>query len=268
MPIESTVRILTLNLWGRRGNWPARRRVLSDRLAALRPDVIAFQESIVTDSYDQPADLLGSSYRCLHQTRREMDGQGITIASCHPLRPIAEVGPRVDAFAAGTLVSEIELPPPFGTLIFANHCPNWQSDLERAREAQTVAAARAVEAAVAERGRPAILAGDLTADPESASVRFLRGLQSLDGISVCYQDVWVRAHPDDAGHTFAPDNPLRSARWQTDPARRIDYIFLRCGACAPPFAVRDCALAFAGPQDGVWTSDHFGVVADLVVAGS
>ena len=33
-----------------------------------------------------------------------------------------------------------------------------------------------------------VLAGDLDAVPESASVRFLRGLQSLGGLSVCYRD--------------------------------------------------------------------------------
>jgi endonuclease/exonuclease/phosphatase family metal-dependent hydrolase len=42
------VRVLTLNLWGRRGDWDARRRVIVDALRELRPDLVALQEAVVT----------------------------------------------------------------------------------------------------------------------------------------------------------------------------------------------------------------------------
>jgi hypothetical protein len=38
------IRVATLNLWMRSGDWPARRRVLRDGFAALAPDVVGFQE--------------------------------------------------------------------------------------------------------------------------------------------------------------------------------------------------------------------------------
>jgi hypothetical protein len=47
------VRVLTLNLWSQHGQWSERRSVLQDGLRTLRPDLIAFQESIKTDEYDQ-----------------------------------------------------------------------------------------------------------------------------------------------------------------------------------------------------------------------
>jgi endonuclease/exonuclease/phosphatase family metal-dependent hydrolase len=58
---------------------------------------------------------------------------------------------------------------------------------ERERELQAVAAARFVEDLLDERRdiRHVVLAGDFNAVPDSASVRFWRGLQSLDGTSVC-----------------------------------------------------------------------------------
>ena len=47
--------------------------------------------------------------------------------------------------------------------------------------------------------------------------------------------------------------------------RRIDYVMVRCGIHGPTLDVVDCRPAFDEPVDGVWASDHFGVVADLAV---
>ena len=51
------MRILTLNLWGTRGDWNARRDVLRCGLEMLEPDLVAFQEAVLTDAYDQARDL-------------------------------------------------------------------------------------------------------------------------------------------------------------------------------------------------------------------
>jgi hypothetical protein len=40
---------------------------------------------------------------------------------------------------------------------------------------------------------------------------------------------------------------------------------VRCGDHGPSLEVAGCALAFDVPVNGTWASDHFGVVADLVV---
>jgi endonuclease/exonuclease/phosphatase family metal-dependent hydrolase len=110
------------------------------------------------------------------------------------------------------------------------------------------------------------VAGDLDAIPESSSIRFLTGRQSLEGTSVCYRDAWESTHGSLGGHTFTPDNPLVAGgevAW--DVARRIDYIFVRCNDRGPTLDIRACARLFDEPLDGVWASDHFGVVADLAV---
>jgi endonuclease/exonuclease/phosphatase family metal-dependent hydrolase len=262
------MRVVTLNLWGRRGAWSARRSVLIDGLRELRPDLVAFQEAIVTDDYDQVADLLGSEFHLTHQREREPDGQGASIASRWPLGEVPEVdlqvSPRTEDFAATTMVAEVHAPDPFGPLLFANHVPSWQLDFERERELQAVAAARFVEDLVDERDVHVVLAGDFTAGPDAASVRLISGRQSLDGTSVCYRDAWEAAHPADPGDTFTPDNPL-VADWDW-PFRRLDYIFVRCGEHGgPTLAISDCERIFEQPVDGVWASDHFGVVADLTI---
>lgn len=52
------------------------------------------------------------------------------------------------------------------------------------------------------RALPTIIAGDLNAGPDAASVRFLTGRQSLSGRSVHYHDAWPVAG-DGPGHTWS-----------------------------------------------------------------
>ena len=274
---EGDVRILVLNVWGRRGAWGDRRRILREGLRALRPDLVAFIESVKTDQYDQVVDVLGENYHVAHQRDRESGGdgdveagQGASIASRWPIGEVREVdqrvSPRTEDFAATTLIAEIEAPDPIRPLLFVNHVPNWQLDFEHERELQAVRAARAVEELVATRRAHVVFAGDFTADPDSASVRFLTGRQSLDGMSVCYRDAWESVHPGEPGHTFTPRNPLMAERNRDWPFHRLDYILVRCDEHrAPSLEIRNCALIFDEQVKRVWASDHFGLVADLTV---
>ncbi|MFL5626831.1 MAG: endonuclease/exonuclease/phosphatase family protein [Ktedonobacteraceae bacterium] len=265
-PLSTDIRVVTMNLWGRRGAWAERRLVIRDGLRALRPDLVAFQEAIKNDEYDQVIDLLGPAFHVAHQAGREPDGQGISIASRWPLEDVREVDLNVTSrtrdFACTTLVAEILAPHPVGPLLFVNHLPNWQLNFEYERELQAVTAARFLEERASAGSLHVVLAGDFDADPDSASVRFWSGRQSLGGTSVCYRDAWESKHPGDPGHTFTPRNPL-VADWDW-PFRRIDYIFVRCGDHGgPTLEVSTCTHLFDEPVDGVWASDHFGLVADL-----
>ena len=264
------IRVLTLNLWGRGGDWPRRRAVLRDGLRELSPDVIAFQEAFRIGEDDSVAELLDGEYHVHHQTTGLLgDGNCAAIACRWPLLWVRELDqqltPRTADFPATTLLAEIDAPDPVGKLLFVNHLPSWKPQHAYERELQTSAAVRAVEATVSERRMHAVLAGDLDAEPEAASIRFLRGAQSLDGTSVCYRDAWSSTHPDDPGHTFAARNPLVSedSDVRQEISRRIDYIFVRCDEHGPTLEVASCVLVFDRPVDGIWASDHFGLVADL-----
>jgi endonuclease/exonuclease/phosphatase family metal-dependent hydrolase len=282
------MRVLTQNLWGyyyplegpgtgkaRPGaepaTWSDRRAVLADGLRALEPDLAAFQEAICRDGYDQVADLLGPGYHLAHQTRREADGSGVSLASRWPLGQVHEVDlqltPRTKGFLSVALVAEIEVRPPIGPLLFVNHKPNFELHLEHERGLQAVATASLVERLVAERERHVVVAGDFDATPDSASLRFWRGRQGLGDTSVCYRDAWEHIHGDEPGHTFTPETPLvAEGTWPLDRGRRIDYVLVRCAEHGPSLDITACARTFDRPVDGVWGSDHFGVVADLAVA--
>ena len=141
---------------------------------------------------------------------------------------------------------------------------------EHERELQAVAASRLLEDLLGEREvSHVVLAGDFNAARDSASVRFWRGLQSLGDTSVCYRDAWESAHPGVPGHTFSPRNPLVSSgdNWPLELGRRIDYVMVRCTDHGPTLEVTACQRIFDESVDGVWASDHFGIVAELAIPG-
>jgi endonuclease/exonuclease/phosphatase family metal-dependent hydrolase len=136
--------------------------------------------------------------------------------------------------------------------------------MEVEREQQALRAARAVEEHVG--SAHAVVLGDFDATPEAASMQFWRGLRSLDGVSVRYQDAWETVHPHDPGHTFSSENPLvRAGEVATAVSRRIDHVLVRADAHGPTLQVLACARLLDHAVDGVWASDHFGVVADVAL---
>ena len=210
--VGGTARVLTLNLWAQGGTWPDRRQIIGQGLRALDPDLMAFQEAVKNDDEDTVAEVVDEQYHIVHQHHGLFgDRNGIAIVSRWPVRGVHEVdqklSPRTSDFSATTMVVEIEAPKPLGALLFVNHNPSWKTALEWEREQQTVKAARFIEELLKERDMRVVLAGDLDATPEAASIRFLEGLQSLDGMSVCYRDAWGFMHPGDLG-SFPLHNPL------------------------------------------------------------
>jgi endonuclease/exonuclease/phosphatase family metal-dependent hydrolase len=269
---SSRLRVLTLNLWGTGGAWSERRTVLADGLRRLRPDLLAFQEVYKTEEQDTVAEILGGDYHVHHQTTGLLgDGNCAAIASRWPLAQVEELDQQVTGraadFPATTLIAEVDAAAPIGRLLFVNHLPSWKPQLELERELQTLAAARRIDELVTQRPIHVILAGDLDATPDAASIHFLSGLRSSGDLSVYYRDAWESMHPDEPGHTFTLRNPLmmEQSTVRQERSRRIDYVFVRCDENGPTLPIVACELAFAEPVNGVWASDHFGVVADLAV---
>jgi endonuclease/exonuclease/phosphatase family metal-dependent hydrolase len=272
---RGAIRVLTLNLWQRQGVWSERRAALIKGLQTLQPDVVGFQESIKDETYDQVRDLLGPEYQIVHQKSRGPEGMGISVASRWPLGDVYEldlnVTPRCAGFPAGALLAEVKAPDPFGPLLFVNHFPHWQGSFERERELQAVRVATFVEEQVQRAFRQVILVGDLDADPEAASVRFLSGRQSLSDLSVCYRNAWASSHPGEPGDTFTPESPAVKKQvvkgmfpFRDWPYRQIDYIFLRFGAHGgEALDIAACDRIFDRPVEGVWATDHFGLIADF-----
>jgi endonuclease/exonuclease/phosphatase family metal-dependent hydrolase len=274
---SSQMRILSLNLWQQFGKWSDRRAIIIEGIQVYQPDVIAFHECIKTWDYDQVADLLGPEFNIKQSRTRDPSGMGISIASRWKLNDVQEIDlnvtPRTVGFPCTTLIADVDAPDPFGPFLFVNHFPNWQLNFEYERELQAVKAAQFIEARIALSTKQVVMVGDLDADYNSSSIRFFTGRQSLSNISICYRDAWDSIHPDNPGHTFTPENPLVKDGvvkgmypFRDWPFRRIDYIFLRLGAHGGnALDITSCERIFDKPVNGIWASDHFGLIADFAM---
>jgi endonuclease/exonuclease/phosphatase family metal-dependent hydrolase len=262
--------VATVNIWCRHGDWSARREVLREEFRALRPDLVALQETVVDDAGDQVREIFGDEYDVLHQGRRTAEGVGCSVVSRWPVLRVEEIDlcvtERVDPQDFPGRSTAAEFDTAVGPVLFVNHKPNWQIGYERERELQALGVARWIEELAADRDDlHVVLAGDFDARPETAGVRFLTGRQSLGDLSVHYQDVWEFARPGEDGHTFTIENPLivAEADWARIPPRRIDYVMVRCDDRGPTLRIRSADRLFDTPTDDVHGSDHFGVVTNL-----
>ena len=262
------LRVVTLNVLGPANpDWDRRRPLIAETLRRLDAGVVALQEVPIGSEPDVVADLVGPGYTLRGLGRPSDDGVGAVLATRGPHRVVDELDqrctPRSRDFPwCATLLVEFE--SAVGRVLVAHHKPSWQFGYEYEREQQALRAAQAIEAAVGD--AHAVVLGDFDATPDAASMQFWRGRRSLDGVSVCYQDAWETLHPADPGFTFSRGNPLvRRGEVATAVSRRIDHVLVRAGIHGPTLEVASCARVLDGPVDGVWASDHVGVVADLVL---
>ena len=110
-------------------------------------------------------------------------------------------------------------------------------------------------------GFPPILVGDFNAEPESAEIRYVTGLQSLEGRSVSFLDAWRVAGDGGPGHTWANANDY--ARPALEPDRRIDYIFVGLPKATGEGHLQSCRVVCNDEKAGIWPTDHWGVYAEL-----
>ncbi len=267
--MSASMRVLTYNVYSPQNpDWERRYPVIRDALRAFSPDVVALQE-VPVDRPDVLEDLLGRGYHFGHFSASSDDGVGGTLATRWPQRFLEEVDLRINDRSRDALpwtaTYIVELDTPVGQVVVAHHKPSWPFPCEVEREQQALLAAWALERHIADRAVHAIVLGDFDATPDSASMQFWRGRRSIEGVSVCYQSAWELIHPDDPGRTFDLENPLvREGEVSTAVSRTIDYVLVRSGWHGPTLDVADCRRVLQRPAHGVWASDHYGVMADLV----
>jgi endonuclease/exonuclease/phosphatase family metal-dependent hydrolase len=103
--------------------------------------------------------------------------------------------------------------------------------------------------------------GDFNAEPGSTEIRYVSGLQSLGGESVCFLDAFARVGGGGPGITWSNVNP--HARGEREPDRRIDYVFAGLPRRNGMGQLLSCRVVCDDARDGIWPSDHFGVFAEL-----
>ena len=264
----SSMRVATLNIWNRGGPWEERLAAIRHGLRELAADIVGLQEVIVTpdgDRLDQAAAIAdGLGYHFAYGASFvEGYSFGNAVLSRWPIvRHEVTPLPRLESTERRSLLSSV-IAAPFGEVPFFVTHLNWKFDEGHIREAQVLAIADVVKAQAPGEGFPAILVGDMNAEPEADEVRFLRGLSSLGrGKSIYFADCFA-AVGEGKGATFSRKNPY--AAILREPDRRIDYVFVRGPddrGRGEPLEARVC---FDAPHEGTFPSDHFGVVATVSV---
>ncbi|MEU7576627.1 endonuclease/exonuclease/phosphatase family protein [Streptomyces sp. NPDC041068] len=272
---NSRLRVVTLNVWNIRGDAAARTALVNAELRRLAPDLVALQEVL---PHQLPALIEGTGLHGTHQSQTaarqppHADRYGGTaIATRWPHRVTEVLDQRAtDAPDLPWLTLAALVPlPDLDDVLFIASTTSFRLDMEAQRERQVLALSD-----LDARHRtvlPTVMAGDFNAGPDAASIRYLTGRQSLSGRSAHFHDAWEVAGSG-PGHTWSADNPnatedIEGLVRQPGHRRRLDYVFVGSPHAHPKaFArIRAAELAFDKPVDGVWASDHFGVVADLEV---
>ncbi|MFI5801863.1 endonuclease/exonuclease/phosphatase family protein [Streptomyces sp. NPDC051561] len=269
------LRVLTLNVWNTRGDAAARTALINAGLRRLAPDLVAFQE-VLPDQL--PVLLDGTALHGTHQSQTSavqppyVDRFGGTAVATRWPHRVTEVLDQRGADAPDvpwlTLAARVPLEG-LGEVLFIAPTLSFRPGAEAVRERQAQALAD-----LDSRHRtalPTVIAGDFNAGPDAASIRFLTGRQSLSGRSTHFHDAWEIAGSG-PGHTWTAANPnatedIDRLIRQPHHHRRIDYVLVGSPHAHPGARarVRDARLAFDKPVDGVWASDHYGVVVDLEV---
>jgi endonuclease/exonuclease/phosphatase family metal-dependent hydrolase len=253
--IETTLRLVTWNVWGRFGPWERREGAIRATLNQHDPDVVALVEA-----WDEQGQRLGMPH---HVFAGDQAGNGarsgLAVMSRWPIaRHERRKLPGPEDGAGSVLFAEID--GPRGTVQLFVVALAWRLEHSAVRQAQI----REVSAFIAEiqrRRYPTILCGDFNADPDSDEIRLLTGKAEPAAPGLVFYDAWETAGAGGPGHTWARANSWAApALW---PDRRIDHVFSawpRRGGAGHPV---HCEVIGTEAIDGVLPSDHYGVLADL-----
>lgn len=277
------MRIMTWNVQGRTGDWAGRHGALRSWIERTEPDVLTLQESWVEPGGATQADRLAGELGLHAVSAAELAG-----FDRYPEAPywvvnavLARWPLSVERLCAlpdehgeptwrHVLVTRVHRPEEQGGPFVAagTHLEHGLEQSAR-RSAQMTALVTHLAEALGEeslrRGSlPAILAGDLNCTPESDEYRRATGLAAGAVPNFTLVDAWTAAGNTDPGHTWSAANPL-VPRYAIHPHRRLDYVMVSTPRRSGVGHVRRCDLAGTEAVEGVWASDHFAVVAEVMM---
>ncbi len=264
------MRVLSWNLWWRRGPWERRQEAIAATLAEVEPDLCGLQEVWGAPGENQAAGLAGRlgmhwCWAVAHKARDAGGGEltiGNAILSRWPITAHAEADLPASGLAdEGRVALHARIAAPGGALpMFTTHL-TYGPGRSEVRTAQVRRLAQFVAEHAADCAYPPVVTGDLNAEPGSDELRLLGGLLTPPAVpGLVLLDAWRYADAGDPGFSWDHRNGYQGG--STIPDSRIDYVLAglpRRGRGK----VRSAALAGTAPVAGVWPSDHFAVVADL-----
>lgn len=263
--VESTIRIVTWNVWGRYGdNWKDRQAGIEDELIAASPDVVCFVEAWRQGDTSQPelvAERLGLPHHHFVGDWQQEDWvSGVGFVSRWPMSDPLTRPLRDDTGADFGQAVHVIVDGERGPIQLFIAMLDYPLDASTLRQAQARQLAIFVSE-VTRRRHPTVVCGDFNAGPDSDEIRMLTGRSSTAVEGLVFYDAWEIAGDGTPGYTWSNDNPLAAIGLYPD--RRFDYILSawpRPGGTGHPV---HCSLLGIRPPGQPQLSDHYGVLADL-----
>ena len=262
-PMQTRLKVMSWNLWWQFGPWQARAAAIEATIKASEPDLIGLQEvwGEVEDNFAKNiATKLG--YHCYYTKCMTMNrvGFGNAVLSRWPILESDSLQLHGEAETGELrMVSYAKIDGPRGEVPFFNTHLNWRYEQSHIRQQQVENVAEFVKAKTAAK-MPPVICGDFNAEPDSEEVRRFKGLTTSAAEGLVFHDAWAVAGAGE-GHTWSNENEFASAEFEPD--RRIDYIFAGHPKARGRGQVTDIRLIGDAPVEGVWPSDHFGLLAKL-----
>lgn len=263
--VESTVRLVTWNVWGRYGaRWKDRHAGIEGSLREVTPDLVCLVEAWRDGEVTQPERIsrtLGLPHHYFVGDWEQEDWvSGVGVVSRWPMsQPVRRPLRAEDGSGFGEAV-HVVVDGERGPIQLFSVMLDYQLDGSALRQAQVKELARFIQE-VSRRRYPTMVCGDFNANPDSDEIRTLTGRSPTAAPGLVFYDAWEVAGDGSAGHTWSNRNPLAALGLYPD--RRFDYIFSawpRLGGAGHP---THCALLGVRPPGDLQLSDHYGVLADL-----
>jgi endonuclease/exonuclease/phosphatase family metal-dependent hydrolase len=233
----------------------------------LEPDLIGFQEVLRGPGIDQLHELLdGRGYttefaRASAFWEDESLDFGVAAASRWPVESHETLKLPRGTFRDARVALSITTTSPSGPISFTTTHLMYTPHGGWVREQQVRALAELVLRRRPRGGFPPVVCGDFNAGPEASEIRFLKGLQSLDGKSCYLLDAWEHGGDGGGGETMAARNTYCLLPGNRD--LRLDYVFVGPAMPGAPGRIERCALVCDAEENGIFPSDHFGVCTEL-----
>lgn len=242
---------MTLNVWNYEPAWEQRRSAIARIIEEHLPDVVALQETRRDFRFERGVGQGEQiAYRAGYTATVAVAQvyvpfprieEGLTVLTREPplrftVHPLTlHPHRRADENHRICLSTTIECSGRIVRVFDTHFSLDPDARLENARELASVVNREAGP-------DPVVAMGDLNAEPESPEIHYLTA-------EAGFRDIWLDARGQESGYTYASFRPVR----------RIDYILVR------NFPVGPVRAQLVGTQnsDGVYPSDHLGVVADL-----
>jgi endonuclease/exonuclease/phosphatase family metal-dependent hydrolase len=261
--VESTVRVVAWNVWGRYGDWEQRQAGIEEVVAGTAPDLVCLAESWSAPGGTQAARIaerLGVEHSLFVGDWEVEDWvSGLGVVSRWPV--ITSERRRLLAEGAAGDAVFVSIDGPRGPIQLFVAALDYPLDASRRRQIQVRQLTDFVQERAGRR-HPIVVCGDFNAGPDADEMRMLTGRSETLAPGLVFYDAWEVAGDGSPGYTWSNDNPLAAVGLY--PNRRFDYVLSawpRAGGVGHP--VHCELLGITDRPEQPQLSDHYGVLADL-----